>query len=142
MALEVGQDHGEVVVEPVLTHEVLLEVASVAHGQGDFALTVHDVDLGDGCEAMLLGGLHVVGDVAAASLVGGVTLHDGGLGAADELLDDVYAEVVGVAGLAGGELGADAAVDGTAQCLVDLDEVLGGYAGAEIYYRRFLLFHA
>ena len=97
---------------------------------------VPESHLGDGREAVLGCGLEMVGHVAAASLVGGVALHDGAVDHLDEALDDVGAEVVGVAGLACGELYGHTAVGLAAESLIDLDEVCGENARAEIDLRR------
>ena len=113
----------------------------VAHGEFHFPFAVHDVHLGDSGKAVFGGGLHVVGDVAAAAVVGGVTLHDGAVDGFHELLDNVYAQVVGVAGLAGRELDGDAPFGDAPHGAINFHQIFCRDARTEPDLGRSFIFH-
>lgn len=76
--LKVGERNHIVVVLQVRAHEVLSEVRPALHRQRERAFRVHDVDLGDGGEAMVSSCLQMTIGGAATPAVRGVALHDGG----------------------------------------------------------------
>ena len=74
--LEVRQHDREIVVQKVFAHVVLREVPSALDRKRRFALGVHDVDRGDGGEAVVGSRFEMVGRAGASAAVGGVALDD------------------------------------------------------------------
>ena len=139
MAFEVVEGNHEVVVGHVAAHDVVLDVGGVLHGDAHLALLVHNVDAEQGCEAVTLDDLPVVGRgvalvllVAGAAAVGGVALHDGAVHQLHEVLDELGLQVVGVAALAGGDFHSYAALGLHAEGLVDIDQPLGRDVAGEV----------
>ena len=74
--LEVRQHDREIVVQKVFAHVVLREVPSALDRKRRFALGVHDVDRGDGGEAVVGSRFEMVGRAGTSTAVGGVALDD------------------------------------------------------------------
>ena len=83
MTLEVREDDSEVVVGIVRADDVIGEVFAALDRKSDFALGIHDVDRGDGCETVFFGCAAVVFGGEAATFVSGVTLDDCAVGESD-----------------------------------------------------------
>ena len=132
MSLEVVEGNHEVVVGHVASHDVVLDMCGVHHGDTYLALFVHDVHPEQGLEAVAFDNLPVVGRggalvflVAGAAAISRVALHDGAVDQHHEVFDELGPQVVGVAPLAGGDLHCHAALGVHSQCLVDFHQRLG-----------------
>lgn len=77
VTLEVGEDNKGIVVGEVRTHEVLRQARTAGDGDGEGAVRVHNIHVGDGGKSVILRHLHVHGGTGAAAAIGGVALHDG-----------------------------------------------------------------
>ena len=134
VALEVVEDHEAVVVRERGADEVLPEVRRTG-GARDFELVelVHDHDLRNGIEAVVLDGLPVLRRLLARAAVGGVALDNVALERPHERPDELRLEVVRVAGLAGRDLHRDLpALERTSERPVGLLETRGGDVVGEV----------
>ena len=119
VTLEVGEVDHEVVVLQVVTHDVVLQVCRVGHGNLHLALLVHQVHTEDRVEAVLVDGLPVLLRVLARAAVGRAALYDGAVDRLHQLADECGLQVVRVAALARADFHGYAACGLQAQCLVD-----------------------
>ena len=122
----------EVVVGHVRSHDVVLDVRLVLHGNAYLAIFVHDVHGEVLCEAVPLDDLPVVFRrvaliflVGRSVAVGGVALHDGAVNLKHQVFHELGLQEVGVAALAGAHLHGHAPFCRNAQRLVDFHQCRG-----------------
>ena len=125
MTLEVGEHHGEVIVQVVRAHEVLLQVLAARDRQSRLAVRIHDVHGSDGRESVVLGSLATGFRGAALAGVGRVALHDGAVHFLYQVLDEGGLQEVVSARFARGDFDGHLARGFAAQGLVNLHQVLG-----------------
>ena len=138
MALEMGEDDHEVVVQEVLAHDVVLEMASVLDGEFHLAVGIHYDHRGDGSEAVVLGSLEMALGTGARAAVRRVALDYGSVDLLHEIPDKRGVEEVVSAGLAGGELHGHLAFRLASEALVYPHEVLRSDILYEVHDRDFV----
>ena len=127
-------DH-EVVLLDVLADEVVLQMLLVFDREFDFALGIHDIDGGDGSEAVVLDGLEMGFGRRTLAGVGRVALHDGAVHLLHQILDESRLEEVVAARLTGTNLDSNLAGGLATQGFVNLHEGGGGNLRRHIHFR-------
>ena len=126
VALKMGQHQHGVVIFQVLAYKVLLDALAAGDRQGHLPMLIHQVTGSNGCKAMFLHRFPVGGAGVAASLIGGVALHNGPLQLLNQGRNQGGLEEVVAAGLAGGNLDRHLALERDAQGMINPLQRLSG----------------
>ena len=105
MTFEVVETDHEVVVGKMSAYDVVVQMGMVAHGNAYLIVFVHDVDGEILGKAVAVNDLPVIGRVVAhvvrIAAIGGVVFYNGTINVIDQILDELWFEIVGIAALAG-----------------------------------------
>lgn len=118
-----GEYDGEVVVQVVLTHKILLQMLAVLDWQSDFSVSVHDVHFGDFRETMLFCRFQMGLRFGATSAVSRIALHDSSVYFLHQIFDESGLQVVVVARFSCRKFHSHLTFGLAAESLVNFDEV-------------------
>ena len=100
MTLEVSQVDHPVIVGKMISHDVVLDVATVLDGDTHLTELVHDIDGKDGIKAMLMDSLPVLGNVLTRTAISRAALHNSSTHLVHEIADECGFQVMVITGLA------------------------------------------
>lgn len=121
VAFGVGEVDNRIVVFEMVADEVVFEIFAFGEGNFEFAVCVHDVDVGEFGKAMIGSDFEVVFGSVAFAWIGGVAFDDGAMELFDEWADEAGFEVAFGTGFASADFDADFAWQGSVECFVNTD---------------------
>ena len=140
VTFEMTQQHHEVVVGHVASHDVILDVRLVLDGNTYLVVLVHDIHGEVLQETVTLDDFPVVGRsvalvllIARSAAIGGIAFHNGAVHLKDQILDEFGLQVVGVTALTRRDLHCHAALGLNAKRLVDFHQRLRRNVPCHIY---------